>query len=40
MTIAPDDPVDTSFHQAWRAWAATLTPRVTIAPDYRDQDPD
>lgn len=23
----------------WRAWAATLTPPVTIAPDYRDKDP-
>ena len=24
----------------WRAWAASLTPPVTIAPDYRNQDPD
>jgi uncharacterized protein YjbI with pentapeptide repeats len=23
----------------WRAWAATLTPPVTIAPDYRDKEP-
>ena len=27
------------FADRWRAWAATLTPPVTIAPDYRDKDP-
>jgi uncharacterized protein YjbI with pentapeptide repeats len=26
------------FRKEWRAWAATLTPPVTIAPDYRDKD--
>lgn len=32
-------PYSEKLDSIWRTWAATLTPPVTIAPDYRDKDP-